>query len=158
MATVRTRQLKKPQFIEAYRRLGTITAAAEAAGVARGTHYEWLRNDPEYAAEFRQAEEAVADMLEREAIRRAVEGTERFVYHQGEVVGAERQFSDTLLIFLLKGHRPEKFKDRTQVTSEVTVHDGSEVDREIARLAAELAGRAEGRAAGGTPVAGDSEA
>lgn len=43
------------------------------------------------------------------------------------------------------------------VESEVTIHDGSEVDREIARLAAELAGRAEGRTAGGTPVAGDSE-
>lgn len=43
------------------------------------------------------------------------------------------------------------------IEQELTVHDGSEVDREIARLAAELAGRAEGRTAGGTPVAGDSE-
>lgn len=44
------------------------------------------------------------------------------------------------------------------IESEVTVHDGGEVDREIARLAAELVGRAEGRTPGGTPVAGDSEA
>lgn len=39
------------------------------------------------------------------------------------------------------------------IESEVTIHDGGDVDREIARLAAELAERAEGRTPGGTPLA-----
>lgn len=42
------------------------------------------------------------------------------------------------------------------IESDVTVHDGSEVDREIARLTAELAGRATGRSPGGTEVADNS--
>ena len=42
---------------------------------------------------------------------------------------------------------------KIQIESEVTVHDGDSVDREIARLAAEPAGRAEGRTPGGTPLA-----
>lgn len=118
----------------------------------RGQHYEWMGNDPVYVAEFRHAEESVADMLEREAIRRAAEGVEEPVWHQGQMVGSVRKFSDTLLIFLLKGHRPEKFKERVQVKSEatVTVHDGDgELDREIERLVAQLAGGGEG----GTAVA-----
>ena len=38
------------------------------------------------------------------------------VYYQGEVVGQVQRYSDTLLMFLLKGRRPEKFKDRTELT------------------------------------------
>lgn len=45
---------------------------------------------------------------------------------------------------------------KVQIESEVTIHDGDSVDREIARLAAELAGRAEGRTPGAAPVAGNS--
>lgn len=147
MATARTRHLKKQPFIEAYRALGTITAAAESAGIPRGTHYDWLKNDAEYAAEFAHAEEAVADMLEQEAIRRAAYGVDEPVWHQGQQVGSVRKFSDTLLIFLLKGHRPEKFKDRAQVTSEVTVHAEDSFTEAIRELEAELDRRSPGRGA-----------
>ena len=50
-----------------------------------------------------------ADILEDEVDRRAVEGVEKPVgWHKGKPGGYVREYSDTLLIFLLKGDRPEK--------------------------------------------------
>ena len=40
-----------------------------------------------------------------------IRGGRQYEY-QGSQVGTVRRYSDTLLIFLLKGRRPEKFKDR----------------------------------------------
>ena len=38
------------------------------------------------------------------------------VYYQGKEVGQIRKFSDTLLIFLLKGARPETYRERHEHT------------------------------------------
>ena len=103
---------KKRAFLSAYARLGNITSAAESAKIARRTHYLWMDTDPDYVEAFEQAQEAFADMLEREAVRRAVEGVEQTIFHKGKPVGKRREYSDTLLIFTLKGTRPDKYKDR----------------------------------------------
>ena len=47
------------------------------------------------------------------------------VFYQGEVVGSVRKFSDTLLMFLLKGNRPDKYKDR--VSKEIAGKDGGAI-------------------------------
>lgn len=112
---------KKRAFLAAYSEGGTVTAAAELADIARETHYAWLRIDPVYAAAFRQADEHAADRLEAEARRRAVEGVEESIYHQGKVVGTVQRYSDTLLIFLLKGNKPEKFREHMDMTGASTV-------------------------------------
>jgi hypothetical protein len=55
------------------------------------------------------------DILEAEAHRRAVEGVEKPVgWYKGRPGGYVREYSDVLLIFLLKGLRPEKYKDRLE--------------------------------------------
>lgn len=66
--------------------------------------------------------------MEQEAFRRAVEGTEKPVFGSmgfrmgsGEI-GRVREYSDTLLIFLLKGARPEKYRERTEIRSDQTHH------------------------------------
>jgi hypothetical protein len=104
---------KKRAFLMAYAKMGNITSAAEAAEIARRTHYDWCDADPEYVLAFEQAKEAFADMLEREALRRATEGVEHTVYQGGKAVGKRREYSDTLLIFMLKGERAEKYRERT---------------------------------------------
>ena len=130
--------LKKGQaaFLAAYRTMGNISAAAKAAGVHRQSHYLWLERDPEYVAEFAQADEEAIEWLEAEARRRAVEGTQRLKFHQGQLVTipdpenpegppipyVEHEFSDTLLIFLLKGRRPEVYRERYEHTGEVDVN------------------------------------
>lgn len=114
---------KKAAFLAAFAEVGTIGRAAEASGVDRGTHYRWLEADNDYAKAFSDAAEAAADKLEAEARRRAHDGLLRMKFHQGEPIIDPRtkepyfelEYSDTLLIFLLKGARPEKFRDNVKV-------------------------------------------
>lgn len=97
---------------------GNVSKAAEAAGIDRGTHYKWASADPEYKAACVDAMESAADKLEEEARRRAHDGVDEPVYQGGKKVGTVRKYSDTLLIFLLKGARPEKYRERSSITVE----------------------------------------
>lgn len=110
----RRTQEKKQDFLERFTEAGTVQYAAALAGVGRRTVYEWLEADPIFAAEFKRAEEDVADKLEAEAIRRACEGIDKPVYYQGQKVDTYKEKSDTLLIFLLKGQKPEKYGDKVR--------------------------------------------
>ena len=89
---------KKQALLAAFAQSGTIKQAAEAAGVDRTMHYHWLKQDPEYATAWERAKKAFIENLENEARRRAVDGWEEPVFHQGEMCGTRRKFSDTLLI------------------------------------------------------------
>lgn len=117
---------KKRAFLAAYAQTGNVTAAAEAAGIARRTHYDWLESDPVYAEAFAEAQEKAIDLLELEARRRALEGVDEPVFYKGVEVGAVRKYSDTLLIFLLKGYRPERYKER--VAAEHSGPDGGPIE------------------------------
>lgn len=111
-------------FLAAYGELGNIKQAAARAGISRDTHYAWLA-DEAYAKAFESAREEAVESLEAEARRRAVEGCERPVYQGGEQVGTVREYSDTLLIFLLKGAAPGKYREnhRHEVSGRVTLED-----------------------------------
>lgn len=106
----------KTTFLEQFKATGTITGAARATGIHRDTHYEWLQLDADYLARFTQAEVEAVDLLETEARRRALVGTERGVYYQGRKIDTYKETSDTLLIFLLKGRRPDIYRDRFEHT------------------------------------------
>jgi hypothetical protein len=147
------RQPKKRAFLAAYARLGTVRSAALAAHVARDTHYEWLRTDPEYAAAFEQAKDDAADLLEEIALERA-RGFDVVAHDEhGNVLRDERgepivvrRGSDTLLIFTLKALRPDKFRDnaRVELAGQVAVASAGDLDGELRGFFAGLAaGRAE---------------
>ena len=127
MATIRIGQHKKELFLAAYRKTGSITAAAAAASCKRQAHYFWLTQDPKYKTAFEAAEDEAVNSLEDEARRRAKEGWMEPVYYKGTVCGAIRKFSDTLLIFLLKGAKPEKYRDRYEMTGK----DGGPIEHNI---------------------------
>jgi hypothetical protein len=103
---------KRAKFLARLVEGASIHAAATAAGIGRTTAYEWRDAEPEFAAAWDEAVEAGTDALEDEAIRRARSGVDEPVYYQGEKVGVVRRYSDTLLIFMLKARRPDKFKER----------------------------------------------
>jgi hypothetical protein len=79
--------------------------------------YDLRDEDPTFAAEWDNAIEEAADKLEGEAWRRAVEGINKPIYYQGDLVDTVKEYSDTLMGLLLKAHRPEKYRDRMDVTS-----------------------------------------
>jgi hypothetical protein len=94
--------------------------ACTASSVPRRTAYQWRSDVPEFAAAWEEALDEAADRMEREAFRRAVEGVEKPVFGSmgqglgsGEV-GRVREYSDTLLIFLLKAAKPEKYRERSE--------------------------------------------
>jgi hypothetical protein len=125
---LRLLQLKKA-FLTAYEQCGYLTEAAAVLGIPRMAHYRWLESDPDYAQQFRQLKEDVharmLDDLERELYRRAVEGMDESVFGNlgcdakgrslgSGMVGRIRRYSDTLLIFKLKGERPDKYRDKAK--------------------------------------------
>lgn len=112
---------KQATFLKALARRGIVAAACRAARVSRTTVYERRRDDAEFAAAWEEAEEIAADVLEEEGWRRAHNGTLKPVYYQGDEVGAVREYSDTLLIFLLKSRNPKKFKDNLDVNHRGTI-------------------------------------
>ncbi len=108
--------LKKRAYLAAFAKTGTHLRAAKASRVHRRSHYRWMEEDPAYRAAFEEAKADAADSLESEAIRRARDGWYEPVYQNGRKVGVVKKFSDTLLIFTLKGLLPEKYKDRHEHT------------------------------------------
>lgn len=68
---------KKPAFLAAFRVCGSIAGAAQAVGLDRGEHYDWLRLDAGYPAQFEAARIAAQAALHVTALRDAVSTAER---------------------------------------------------------------------------------
>ena len=81
--------------------------AIESEGISVATFYRHLDQDPELRTLYSAARDARdIPALESEAYRRAVEGNLKPVYQGGQKVGEIREFSDSLLMFLLKARKP----------------------------------------------------
>ena len=104
------------RFLRHLREQGNITTAAALTGITRKTAYDARWTDPAFEREWEEAEDQAVELMEAEARRRAVHGTPRPVFHNGQQVGETIEYSDVLLIFLLKAHRPEKYRERHEVT------------------------------------------
>jgi hypothetical protein len=132
----KTLQHKKKAFLAAFAETGNITAASKLSGISRQAHYDWMNDDLDYPALFKVADQQAAENLESEARRRAVQGVNKPVFYKGEECGAVREYSDTLLIFLLKGAMPDKYSEKFQgvVDHNIIVDDIPKSDRR-ARIA-----------------------
>jgi hypothetical protein len=108
--TTRTPE-KDAKFLERLSRGASVSAAAKGAGYARRSLYRWRAADAELAAAWDDALEVDTDLLEDEALRRALHGAAAPRFHEG-VCGTVQKYSDTLLIFLLKARRPEKYSGK----------------------------------------------
>jgi hypothetical protein len=106
---------KETEFLDRLGVTANVTQSCEETKIPRRTVYEWREADPEFAAAWDKALETGSDALEDEAIRRAHHGTLKPVFHQGQECGAIREYSDTLMIFMLKARRPERFRERSSV-------------------------------------------
>ncbi len=80
-------------FLAALENTGSITESAAAAKINRWTAYDTRRNDPAFSKLWDEALDVSADSLEDEARKRAFNG------------------SDVLLMFILKGLRPQRWRE-----------------------------------------------
>lgn len=105
--------VKRKRFLEKFAETGNVTTAALYAGATRAWAYRLRKTNEKFKKEWDEAEQEACDRLEEEARRRAVDGVKKFVYYKGKPVGKINEYSDLLLICLLRAHRPEKFDRRS---------------------------------------------
>lgn len=115
---------KKPLFIEAFRKTGTIVGAARSVGLSREVIYDWKSNDPNFAAQLDEADSEVTEILEASAFQRATSGVDRPIFYRGVQIGISKDYSDSLTMFLLRARNPQKYKD-------VCEHERQEMLREF---------------------------
>jgi len=89
----------RPEFLLALREDGTVTAACERAGIGRTTAYDHRNRDDVFRADWDEAYRAFWDDLEVFAHAKARSNTQ----------------SDALLIFLMKAHPSQMYKEKLQV-------------------------------------------
>ena len=92
MQTIRTPE-KAAKVLKQLSLGRSVAAACRAARISRNAYYDWRKDDPDFLARTDEAIEEGTDRLEDEANRRAL------------------RTSDTMLIFLLKSRRPEKYRE-----------------------------------------------
>lgn len=109
-------------FLAVLAESGNVRAACDAAKVSRQVAYAYRADNEAFAAAWALALEEAADLLEQEARRRAYEGWDEPVYGKLEGkfagegrIGVVRKYSDSLMQFLLKGAKPEVYRERTDV-------------------------------------------
>lgn len=99
-------------FLSALAEAGVVRYACKAAGVSTPVVYARRQEAPDFAAAWAQALDDAADLLESEAVRRGRDGIVEIVVGKNGETYENTKYSDTLLIFLLKGARPEKYRER----------------------------------------------
>lgn len=131
---------KLTAFCAALAETGIVAKACKAVDISRVTAYEWRNEIPEFAEAWDKALKIGVTALEDEAHRRAFDGTEEGIFQQGVMVGTQRKYSDTLAIFLLKAHNPDKYRENSKVelSGRLAINDMSEdeIRAELATLAA----------------------
>jgi hypothetical protein len=85
------------KFIEILSATCNVTLAAKGAGIIRNTAYVHRKALPDFAEKWDDAKEAAIEILEAEAWSRA------------------RKQSDVLMIFLLKAHKPERYREQSHL-------------------------------------------
>lgn len=101
---------KQSKFLDLLAQTGKVADSARAVGFTSTAFLNKLRRDDEdFADAWADAISAAGDVLEQEAVRRAHDGIVEEIYYKGEVVGHRLLYSDQLLMFLLRGIRPEKY-------------------------------------------------
>jgi hypothetical protein len=107
--------LWRAAFISALSVHGNVTVAADQTGITRQWAYNVRNSDEAFKAEWDAALEEASDRIEYAAYTRAVDGLEKGIYYKGDKVDTEREYSDTLMAMMLKGTKPEKYRERIDV-------------------------------------------
>lgn len=110
-----------PPFLEAISRGQNTCEACRCAGITSQSAYHRRRIDREFRREWAEAAHIGTQLLEHEAERRAYHGTGKPVFYRGEQCGEVQEYSDSLLMFLLKARKPATYRERDPAAPTVNV-------------------------------------
>lgn len=116
---------KRTKFLALLAETGNVARSARLAKLNRPALYDYYDKNPEFADLWDKCAKLGGYALKDEARRRAVEGVLKPVFYKGKKCGTVREYSDTLLIVLLKAAFPEEFAERRK--DEVAGKDGGPV-------------------------------
>ena len=111
----RDRVSRKKRFLTVFAQTGVIQHAVRQLGISRSAVQKWRREDPQFAEDFEHAIDDSNERMEREVIRRAVKGTLKPIFHHGVRCGHIREYSDGLLMFMLRARKPHVYRDNATV-------------------------------------------
>lgn len=141
MTQVTPKKDYKQAFLDRLSKSPNVSAAAKAAGFSRKFFYELRKQDLDFAEQWQEALSESLDTAEGELYRRAVRGVVRKIFYKDEHIDTVREYSDTLLIFLLKSHKPEVYRET--VHNEITGKDNNAIQVQFVNYRAGLDGAAE---------------
>jgi hypothetical protein len=112
--------------------------AVRSSGFSHATFYDWIKRQdaatdtPELFESLKRAQmdrdiilnQGKLEEAEAELKIRGVDGWEEPVFHNGELCGTKRKYSDTCLIFMLKALDPAKYREAAQVEIHNQVNGG----------------------------------
>lgn len=106
---------KKP-FLEMLAQSMNVMLSCKAAAVTRAVAYAERKRSKVFAQQWHEATSKALELLEATAWKRATTGTMEPIWRNDEngkpvKVDQVARCSDTLLIFLLKANRPEKYRE-----------------------------------------------
>lgn len=94
---------KRQKFLSKLAEMPNVARAARLCGITKQTAYRHRAIDEEFAVAWEEALDEGVERLEEEAMKRA------------------KKYSDVLMIFLLKAHRPEKYRDNLNLSGTLNV-------------------------------------
>ena len=141
-------------FLTLLREVPNVTRAARTLGHAPSSFRKYKKINKEFSDAWDEALEESIERMEQEVHRRAIDGIDEPLTHQGSftyqyefdstgrvvkdesgipklkmdangqpAIATVKKYSDQLAMFLLKAHRPERYRERSEVN--VSNPDGS---------------------------------
>ena len=119
---------KREEFLVRLRSSCNVTLSARSVGMSRSGAYEVKDRNKTFSQLWEEAIAEAIDLLEGEARRRAFHGADKPVVYQGQLSTrvdsttgevlplTVKEYSDVLLIFLLKAHRPAKYREKYEIS------------------------------------------
>jgi hypothetical protein len=90
---------KKDAMIEALTKsLGVVTTACNLVGIEPKTHYNWLKDDPDYAQAVADVKNTALDFVESQQFKRIKEGSDTMIIWYLKTQGKQRGYTEKVQV------------------------------------------------------------
>jgi hypothetical protein len=107
---------KQLRFLTCYVAMrGQLKHACEATPICMASPAMWRKESEVFSRCYDMCRKVAIDLIESEAVRRAVDGVTKPVFYKGLICGYIQEYSDMLMKTLLEGLKPDTYKHRTEI-------------------------------------------